>query len=107
LKKIKEAIEKNIDNERFGVDDLAGEMAMSRSQVHRKLKALTGQSATMYIRNYRLHRGAELLKQGAGNVTEIAYQVGFNSATYFSSCFHALFGYTPSRYQQGAANKRT
>ncbi len=73
---------------------------MSRSQVHRKLKALTDQSATNFIRNYRLHRAAELLKQEAGNITEIAYQVGFSSQTYFSSSFQALFGCSPSEYRQ-------
>lgn len=96
LEKLKGVIEQNIDNELFGVDDLGREMAMSRSQVHRKLKALTNQPATVYIKYYRLHRAAELLKQGAGNVSEISYRVGFNSATYFSSCFHELFGYPPS-----------
>lgn len=96
LEKLKGVIEQNLDNELFGVDDLGREMAMSRSQVHRKLKALTNQPATLYIKNYRLHRAAELLKQGAGNVSEISYQVGFNSATYFSSCFHEFFGYPPS-----------
>ena len=98
LEKIKEVIEGNIDNSQFSVDDLGVEIAMSRSQVHRKLKALTDQSATNFIRNYRLHRAAELLKQESGNVTEIAYQVGFSSQTYFSSCFQELFGCSPSEY---------
>ena len=73
-------------------------MAMSRSQIHRKLKALTDQSASSFIRNYRLHRAAELLKLETGNISEIAYEVGFSSQTYFSTCFHKLFGLTPSDY---------
>jgi signal transduction histidine kinase/DNA-binding response OmpR family regulator len=100
IEALKNVIEKNIDNDQFGVDDLGKEMAMSRSQIHRKLKALTNLSATTFIRNYRLHRAAELLKQGAGNVTEISYQVGFSSQTYFSSSFHELFGCSPSEYQK-------
>ena len=80
LEKIKEAVEKNIANDQFGVDDFGEEVAMSRSQVHRKLKALTNQSATNFITNYRLHRAADLLKQEAGNITEIAYSVGFNKS---------------------------
>ena len=100
LEDLKEVIEKNIDNELFSVNDLGKEMAMSRSQIHRKLKALTNQPATTFIRNYRLHRAADLLGQHAGNVTEIAYQVGFNSQTYFSSCFHELFGCSPSDFKQ-------
>lgn len=98
LAQIKEAIEKNLDNDQFSVDDLGTEIAMSRSQVHRKLKALTDKSATTFIRNYRLHRAAELLKQEVGTITEIAYQVGFSSQTYFSSSFQELFGCAPSEY---------
>ena len=99
LERLKEVIEKNIDNELFSVDDLGKEIGMSRSQIHRKLKALTDQSATTFIRNYRLHRAAELLKQDAGNITEIAFQVGFNSQTYFSSSFQELFGCSPSSFK--------
>jgi len=100
LKKLTELIDDNLDNDQFGVDDLGRKMAMSRSQIHRKLKALTDQSATNYIRNYRLHRAADLLRQDAGNVTEIAFQVGFNSQTYFSSSFSELFSCSPSEYKQ-------
>jgi signal transduction histidine kinase/DNA-binding response OmpR family regulator len=100
LQELKEVIEANLDNDQFGVDELGREMAMSRSQVHRKLKAMTDQSATTFIRNYRLHRAADLLKQNAGNVTEIAFQVGFNSQTYFSSSFSELFNCTPTEYKQ-------
>jgi AraC-like DNA-binding protein len=79
MTELKKVIDINLDNDRFRVDELIGEMIMSRSQLHRKLKAMTNQSATTFIRNYRLHRAAELLRQDAGNVTEIAYRVGFNS----------------------------
>ena len=99
IEALKSVTEKNMGNELFGVEDLGKAMAMSRSQIHRKLKALTGLSATTFIRNYRLHRAADLLKQGAGNVTEIAYQVGFNSQTYFSSSFQELFGCSPTEYK--------
>ena len=98
IEDIKEIIEKNIDNSDFGVEDLGSEIAMSRSQVHRKLKALTDLSATKFIRHYRLHRAASFLKAHKGNITEIAYQVGFSSQTYFSSCFQELFGRSPSDY---------
>ena len=82
-----------------GCDDLGAEVGMSRSQIHRKLKALTNQSATNFIRNYRLHRAADLLKQEAGNISVIAYSVGFNSQTYFSSSFQELFGKSSSEYK--------
>jgi DNA-binding response OmpR family regulator len=100
LHDLKKVIEANLDNDQFGVDELGREMAMSRSQVHRKLKALTDQSATTFIRNYRLHRAADLLKQDAGNVTEIAFLAGFNSQTYFSSSFQELFHCTPSEFRK-------
>ncbi len=99
LETVKEVVEKNIDNEAFGVDDLGKAIGMSRSQLHRKLKALTNQSATTFIRNYRLYRAADLLKQDSGNITEIAFDVGFNSQTYFSSSFQELFGCSPSEYR--------
>lgn len=100
LQKIKEAVEENIDNDQFSVEDLGSKLFMSRSQVHRKLKAITDQSATQFIRNYRLHRAADLLKQESGNITEIAYQVGFSSQTYFSKCFQELFGVSPTEHKK-------
>jgi len=99
LEKIKTIVEEHIDNDQFNVEDLGDKMSMSRSQIHRKLKALTNQSATQFIRNYRLHRAAELLKLESGNITEIAYQVGFSSQTYFSKCFQELFNISPSEYK--------
>ncbi|MFV1976995.1 MAG: helix-turn-helix transcriptional regulator [Candidatus Scalindua sp.] len=79
---------------------------MSRSQVHRKLKAIN-KSATTFVRDYRLHRAAELLKQETGNITEIACQVGFSNQTYFSSCFQELFGCTPSEYNSKLSKEET
>jgi len=99
LEKIKTIVEDNIDNDKFTVEDLGAGLFMSRSQVHRKLKALTNQSATQFIRNYRLYRAADLLKLNSGNITEIAYQVGFSSQTYFSKCFQELFKRSPSEYK--------
>lgn len=99
LEKIKEIIEKHIDNHQFSVKDLGKEIGMSRSQVHRKLKAITNQSATSFIRDYRLHRAAYLFKQEYGNITEIVYHVGFSNQTYFSSRFHDLFGCSPSEFK--------
>jgi len=99
IEKIKTIVEEHIDNDQFNVEDLGDRMSMSRSQIHRKLKALTNQSATQFIRNYRLHRAAELLKLDSGNITEIAYQVGFSSQTYFSKCFQELFNMSPSEYK--------
>ena len=102
LERIKEITVAQIDKHQFSVEDLDREIGMSRSQVHRKLKALTNQSVTNFIRDYRLQRAAELLKQESGNITEIAYQVGFSTQTLFTSCFQELFGCTPSEYKSKA-----
>ena len=68
---------------------------MSRTQLHRKVKALTGQSASEFIRNYRLEYAYQLLQNNAGSVSEVAFQTGFSSASYFSKAFSAKFGQSP------------
>ena len=98
LQQLKEVLEENLSNEVLTAEYLAKTMALSRSQFHRKLKALTNQSTTEFIRTYRLERSAELLKQKFGNVSEIAYEVGFSNRTYFSTCFQKHFGCPPSEY---------
>ena len=84
ISRVREVIEENIDNESFGVNEIAEAIHLSRSQLHRKLKALTGQAPNEIIRNYRLERGLQLLQQGNATVTEVAYQTGFSSPAYFS-----------------------
>jgi len=96
LEKLKTLLEKNLGNEMLGVDDLAGELNMSRSQLHRKMKALTNLPPNEFIRNYRLMRGMELIKSNAGSTAEIAFDVGFNSPSYFTRCFREYFGFPPS-----------
>ena len=98
LKNALAAVEAHIDDEKFDVESLQREVGMSRTQLHRKLKALTGQSATEFIRSIRLYRAADLLKQQAGSVAEIAYMVGFNSQAYFTRCFREQFGMSPKAY---------
>ncbi|MDQ3551354.1 MAG: response regulator, partial [Bacteroidota bacterium] len=89
-------IEKNMSEEDFGVEELAKEVAMSRSQLHRKLIALTGQAPSEVLRNTRLLRAKELLQKKSALPSEVAYQVGFSSHTYFSKCFKEQFGISPS-----------
>jgi signal transduction histidine kinase/DNA-binding response OmpR family regulator/ligand-binding sensor domain-containing protein len=96
LKKVMSAVEKNIADEDFGVDDLAKEACLSRAQLNRKLHALTNLSPAEFIRYVRLQRAKELLEKNSGNIADIAYQVGFGSPAYFSTCFHERFGYPPS-----------
>jgi AraC-like DNA-binding protein len=84
-----------LENEKFGVEDLVREIGLSRSQVHRKLHEDTGQSISQFIREIRLQRAHEMLVDGVGTASEIAFKVGFGSPTYFSKCFVEYFGYTP------------
>lgn len=97
LKKINLIIEENLDNEALTVEHLATKVRMSRAQIHRKLKALTNQSATEFIRNYRLDVARNLLSESNRNVTEVAYMVGFRNQTYFSTKFRERFGKAPSQ----------
>ncbi|MBE9511450.1 MAG: tetratricopeptide repeat protein [Bacteroidetes bacterium] len=91
-------IEKYMDDNEFEVRKLQDEVGMSRMQLFRKLKALTGQTPSEFIRTIRLKRAAKLFKQNYGNVAQVAYEVGFNNLSYFAKCFKELFKVAPSEY---------
>lgn len=91
-------IEEHLNNFDFDVSRLTDKMALSRVQLFRKLKALTDQSPSEFIRTIRLKRAAQLLDKGFGNIAEVTYQVGFNNLSYFAKCFRELFGVSPSDY---------
>ncbi len=96
LNRVASVIEENMDEELFGVPELAQAVGLSRSQLHRKLKALSDKSPSQIIREMRLQRAKELLEKDAGNASEVAFMVGFNSLAYFSKCFKDAYGYSPS-----------
>lgn len=91
-------VEKYISDPDFSVEKFGQEMAMSRVQLHRKLKALTDQSASQFVRTIRLTKVAEHLAVSQGNIKETAYQFGFNNLSYLDKCFKKQFGMTPSEY---------
>lgn len=101
LNRITEIIEENASNEKFGVSELAREIGMSRSNLLRKVKKSTKLSASQFIRQVRLKSAMEMLRHSSQNVSEIAYQVGFSSTSYFIKCFHDFYGFPP-----GEAGKR-
>ena len=101
LLKITEVIEENLSNEQFGVSELALETGMSRSSLLRKVKKETGLSVSQFIREQRLQQAMKTLKGTSNTVSEIAYQVGFKSTSYFIKCFRDYYGYPP-----GEAEKR-
>ncbi len=95
VEKLKETVDINIDNDQFGVEELARHVAMSRSQLHRKLISATGKSISQFIREHRLQRAMELLKERNLTAAEVSERVGFGSATYFSKCFNDYYGFPP------------
>jgi len=96
LKKIIAQLEKHIDDADFSVPELAINMALSQSQLYRKIKALTDLSTAAFIRRYRLQKGKELLQTTELTIGEIAYMVGFTTPNYFSDAFFEEFGVRPN-----------
>ncbi|MDZ7615089.1 MAG: response regulator [Flavobacteriaceae bacterium] len=89
-------IRENLGQTSFGVEQLAEKMCLSASQLHRKLEALTDQTPGHLIRNMRLQKAAELIRQNTGNLAEICFLTGFNDQTYFSRAFKNQFGCSPN-----------
>jgi len=92
-------LDEHMDDSLFGVDQLAGIMNISRSSLHRKLKALTDMSTTEVVRNYRLKKATVFLQEGFSS-SETAYKSGFGSPAYFTKCFREVYGITPGDYIQ-------
>lgn len=98
LKKAVAIVEKHMDDVEFSTDEFAREMFMSRSNLHLKLKVLTGDSTNDFIRKIRFNLACKLLREGRYTVSEISTMVGFNTASYFSTSFKKYFGCLPSEY---------
>jgi YesN/AraC family two-component response regulator len=95
LTKVIEVIEKHLSDENFSVEECSSEVGMSRTHLHKKLKALVGKSPSRYVRTVRLYRAKQMIEEERGNISEVAYSVGFSSLAYFSKCFKDEFGYPP------------
>jgi AraC-like DNA-binding protein len=98
IKEVQEVIEKNLSDQFFNVEKLGEKLYMSRATLYRKISALTGLSPREFIKSYRLKRGAQLLRANFGNITEVAFEVGFSSTTYFGKCFKEKFHQLPSAF---------
>ena len=98
LSKAAAIVEKNMDNADFSTADFAAEMGMSRSNLHLKLKALTGESALDFIRRIRFKEACRLLKDGRYSISVISDLVGFNSPSYFATCFKRYMGCLPTEW---------
>lgn len=104
LIKINECLLKNLDNEQFDANALSNAMAMSRAQLLRRLKSLTGNSPGYYIKTFRLEKAKELLETKDVTVSEAACQTGFNSPSNFTKVFSEKYGITPSQFQRTKPN---
>ena len=101
LKRLKQVLDDRITDPNFTSEAFAESMHMSRTQLHRKLKAIIGMSTSEFIRTQRLKLALTLLKKSDATVSEIAYQVGFNTPSYFIKCFKEIYNCTPSDYISG------
>jgi signal transduction histidine kinase/DNA-binding response OmpR family regulator len=100
ISELTEIVYRHLEDPAFSVIELSREMGVSRTQLFRKMKAITGKQPSEFIRCIRVRKAAELLKAGSSTITEIAYDTGFNSISYFSRCFKEIYQVTPSEYMQ-------
>jgi DNA-binding response OmpR family regulator len=98
LEQVLDLLEGHFSDPDFGVPQMQKALAMSKTQFHRKIKALTNESPGELLRNFRLKQAAQLLLQKEDTVTQIAYKVGFNNLSYFAKCFKELYGVPPSAH---------
>ena len=98
LKEVRSVILENLDDENFHVPELCKAIGMSRSQLYRKIKALTNTTTTRFIRAIRIKKAQQLLKTTQLNVTEVAFEVGFKDPNYFTRIFSEVVGTSPSTY---------
>jgi signal transduction histidine kinase/DNA-binding response OmpR family regulator len=98
LQKVLQIMENHMDDHEYNAEKFSGDVGMSRSNLHRKLVALTSQSTTEFMRSIRVKRAAQLLSGNVASISEIAYQTGFSNLSWFTKCFKEQFGKTPSEF---------
>jgi len=97
LRNVKNIIEENIEDEEFGITALCKAIGYSRSQLHNKIKADSGLSTSIFIRQVRLKKAKFLLENTSLNISEVTYEVGFKDPSYFSRLYHQMYGVSPSK----------
>lgn len=98
LERLQKVIDTHLTSPDFNADSFSSEMAVSRMQLHRKLKAITGQSTSEFLKSQRLKLATHLLKTNKISISEVGYTVGFNDPSYFTRCFKQEYGCSPSEY---------
>lgn len=105
IDRITQIVLENISNEQFGVSELAAEIGMSRSNLLRKVKKITNVSVSQFINKVRLEQAMEILKSSSYTISEVSYQVGFGSVSYFIKCFREFYGYPPGEVNQRVSDQ--
>lgn len=100
LVKVRRSVERHMADEQFGITELCQSLAISRTQLHRKLKAVTGQSTSYVVRSIRLKRAKKLLETTDLNVSEVGYAVGYTNSSHFTQDFRKEFGQPPREYKK-------
>ena len=100
MERIMQEINAHLSEPEFNVESLTKDVGISRAQLHRKMKEITGISAGEFIRNLRLEQAARLIAKGEINITQVAFAVGFNNQTHFSTVFKKHYGMTPTEYSE-------
>jgi len=100
IEKLTLIVEANLSDENFGPEQLADKLSISHSTLHRRLKRISGKTISQFIRDIRLEKARTLLLSEESTISEIAYNVGFGSVTYFNRCFHEHFGCAPGEYKK-------
>ena len=103
LSLIEELIESHIDDEYYGIEQLCRDACTSRSNLHKKLKALTGLSTSIFVRGIRLQRAKELLASTDLNITQVAFAIGFSDSSYFSRIFSKSFKISPKDFRRSVS----
>ena len=107
LNKLYAIIEPHLLNPELSVSKLTRLIGMSRTDLHRKIKLMSGMSTTQFIRFMRLKKAVKLILENPQfNISQVAYKVGFCDQSYFTKCFHEVFGITPNLFRQGTTNQK-
>ena len=106
MERVMKYINEHLTDSDLNVEKLTEDVGISRAQLHRKLKEIAGVSAGEFIRNIRLEQAARLIEEGQINITQVAYSVGFNNQTHFSTVFKKHYGMSPSEYAETKRNEK-
>ena len=100
MERVMRSVNANMSNPDFNIDALASDVGISRAQLHRKMKEITGISSGKFLRNLRMEQAARLLREGLVNVSQVADRVGYADQAHFSTAFKTHFGQSPSEYAE-------